>query len=131
MLATYQSVAAHGGVDANDPQRLILLLLDGALDRIAQARGCIARGAVAEKSRLLDRVIAILGELRASLDHARGGQIALNLDSLYEYIERQLLRASAEMRPERLDEISTLLQEIRSAWIALPAQASQPEARAR
>lgn len=125
-LAAYQSAAAHGGVAASDPHRLILMLIDGALERIATARGCMQRSETAEKGRLINRAIAIVGELRNSLDLRKGGQIAANLAELYDYISRRLLGASTENRVEMLDEVSGLLHEIRSAWLAIA-----PEARAR
>lgn len=121
-LAAYQMVATHGGVAAADPHRLILLLLDGALARIAQARGCSERGAVADRITHLNRTLAIVGELRASLDPA-GGVIAGNLDNLYEFMTRQILLAHVDPRPEILDGVTALLQEIRSAWILIPADA--------
>ncbi|HEY8509941.1 MAG TPA: flagellar export chaperone FliS [Steroidobacteraceae bacterium] len=122
-LAAYQSVATHGGVAAADPHRLILMLMDGALDRIAQARGCLQHGAMSEKNRLISSAVQIVEELRASLDLNAGGTIAANLDDLYDYMGRQLLKANLTNRIETLDEVSHLLNEIRSAWIALPAEA--------
>ena len=121
-LAAYRSVASHGGVEAADPHRLILMLLEGALDRIASARGAMVRGAITEQARLLHRAVAIVHELRASLDLKAGGALALNLDALYDYCCRQLLRAGIEKREEPLNEVANLLHEIRTAWIALPAQ---------
>lgn len=118
-LAAYHSVAAHGGVAAADPHRLIVMLLDGALERIAAARGCIERGTTVEKARTIHRAVALVDELRNSLDLEAGGAIAANLDDLYEYVSRQLLRASLENRPAPLTEAAGLLQEIRGAWIAL------------
>lgn len=123
MLATYHSVATHGGVAAADPHRLIVMLMDGALERVAQARGCIERGATAEKAHLLHRAVAIIDELRNNLDQNVGGEIAGNLDSLYEYMCRRLMTASVENNVATLDEVANLLHEIRSAWIALPAEA--------
>ncbi len=72
MLAAYQMVATHGSVNEADPHRLIVMLMDGALTRIAQARGCMERKATAEKSAHLQRAIAIIDELRASLDLTQG-----------------------------------------------------------
>jgi len=122
-LAAYQSAAAHGGVAASDPHRLIVMLMDGALERITTARGCMERGDAAEKGRLLNRAVSIIGELRASLDMKAGGQIAANLADLYDYMCRRLLKATSENRVEMLDEVSNLLHEIRGAWLAIPAEA--------
>jgi flagellar protein FliS len=125
-LAAYQSAAAHGGVAASDPHRLIVMLMDGALERISTARGCMERKETAEKARLINRAVSIIGELRNSLDLSKGGQIAANLAELYDYMCRRLLLATTENKPEMLDEVSTLLHEIRGAWLAIA-----PEGRSR
>ena len=119
-LAAYSSAQAHGGVAAADPHRLIVMLLDGALERIATARGCMTRGDTAEKARLINRAVSIIGELRSSLDLNSGGPIAVNLGELYDYMCRRLLKATAENRVEMLDEVTKLLNEIRTAWVAIP-----------
>jgi flagellar secretion chaperone FliS len=122
-LAAYQSASAHGGVAAADPHRLVVMLMDGALERIATARGCIDRKETVEKARLLNRTVSIIGELRSSLDMKAGGQIAMNLADLYDYMCRLVLQANADNTVKPLDEASKLLHEIRSAWVAIPAQA--------
>lgn len=127
-LAAYQSAAAHGGVAASDPHGLIVMLMDGALERIATARGCMQRGETAEKARLLNRTISIVAELHGSLDMTSGGQIAANLGDLYDYMSRRLLTALANNQAELLDEVSGLLNELRGAWVAIPVDA-RPVAR--
>jgi flagellar secretion chaperone FliS len=122
-LAAYSSASAHGGVAAADPHRLIVMLMDGALERISTARGCIARGDRVEKARLLNRAVSIIGELRNSLDLQGGGQLAANLGELYDYMGRRLLKATSENRMEMLDEVSNLMHEIRSAWVSIPKEA--------
>jgi flagellar secretion chaperone FliS len=122
-LAAYTSVAAHGGVAAADPHQLIMMLLDGALARIAQARGCIEHNQIGEKARLLHSAMAIVDELRASLDLKGGGSIAANLEDLYDYSCRQLVKANLHNRVDLLDEVAHLLGEIRGAWSALPQEA--------
>jgi flagellar protein FliS len=118
-LAAYNNASAHGGVAAADPHKLVVMLMDGALERISTARGCLNRGDIGEKAKLLNRAVSIIGELRGSLDMSKGGSIANNLGELYDYMCRRLLTASSENRGEMLDEVSTLLHEIRGAWLAI------------
>ena len=125
-LAEYHSVATHGGIAAADPHRFVLMLMDGALERLAQAQACIRHAVGVENNRqndLLQAAIAILDELRTGLDLDGGGTTAVHLDDLYDYMTRQLLKANLQQRPEIVDEIAHLLKEIRAAWIALPPQA--------
>jgi flagellar secretion chaperone FliS len=119
-LATYSSVATHGGVAAGDPHRLVLMLMDGAMERVAMARGCMQRGDIGQKVALLQRVISILAELRSSLDLQQGGTLAHNLDDLYNYMEKQLVRGNCDNNISYIDEVASLLVEIRSAWAAVP-----------
>lgn len=119
-LAAYSSVATHGGIADGDPHRLILMLMDGALERLAMARGCLQRNDIAQKASLVQKVLAIVQELRESLDLERGGPLAGNLRDLYDYMERQLLKANVENRLPLLEEVASLLGEIRSAWAAVP-----------
>lgn len=121
-LAAYRSNSAHAGVETADPHRLVVMLMDGALERIAAARGLMSHGGVAEKAQLLQRAVAIIDELRNGLNFKAGGEIAHNLDRLYEYMCTRLMQANATNKPEVLDEVSRLLNEIRSAWLQIPAQ---------
>jgi len=126
--------AAHGaGVDLAarraqreeaDAQRELRVLV--ALARVAAARGCMQHGRVGEKGPLISRALAIVDELRSSLDIERGGTIAANLDDLYDYMSRRLVEANATDRLELLDEVTTLLRELRDAWVAVSADAPQP-----
>lgn len=125
-LAAYQSVATHGGVGATDPHGLVLMLMDGALSRLGQARGCLIHAVgldTTPENDLIQAPIAIIAELRASLDLEAGGTIAAHLDDLYDDMTRQLVKANLQHRPEILEEIAHLLGEIRSAWNALRAEA--------
>jgi flagellar protein FliS len=125
-LAAYQSVAVHGGVAQDDPHHLVLMLMDGALQRIAAARGAIQHGDRAQKAQMLHRSLAIIDELRASLDPQGGGPLAQNLGDLYDYMGRQLIRANVEDRAACLDEVLGLMAEIRSAWVAIAPAAASP-----
>ena len=130
-LAAYQSVAVHGGVAQDDPHRLVLMLMDGAVQRIVAARASIERGERAQKAQLLQRALAIMDELRASVDTQRGGPLAQNLADLYDYMSRQLIRANVEDGVACLDEVLGLMAEIRSAWVAITPGAPPPAVAAR
>ncbi len=125
-LAAYRSVAAHSGIAAADPHRLIMMLMDGALERISLASGAMQHGDSQARNAHLHRAVEIMQELQGSLNLEAGGEIAANLADLYDYSCRQLVRANLENRPEMLEEVATLLRQIRSAWIQIP---SRPEHR--
>ena len=125
-LAAYQSISVHGGVANADPHGLVLMLMDGAVERLTTARGCLERGEVVKKSKLLQSCISILAELRGSLNLAQGGNLAQNLSELYDYMARQVLRANADNNAAFITEVLSLLSEVRSAWVAIG-----PEVRSR
>ncbi|GAB4260400.1 MAG: flagellar export chaperone FliS [Methylomicrobium sp.] len=105
-------------VEEASPHRLIQMLYEGGLQRIAFAKGALMRNQIAEKGENISRAIAIIGGLRSSLDLSQG-EIAQNLDNLYEYMERRLLEANLKNDVAILDEISGLLKEIKLAWDAV------------
>jgi flagellar protein FliS len=121
-LAAYRNVSVHGNVAGADPHRLVLMLMDGVMDRLANARGCIERGETARKAQLLHSCVMLVGELRGSLNMAQGGELARNLSELYDYMVRQLLRANVESNLAHVKEVSSLMGEVRSAWTAIAPQ---------
>jgi len=119
-LNQYKSVGVQSGMTDATPHQMIAMLLNGALDRIASAKGAISRKEIARKGELLGSAIAIIDGMRASLDYEAGGEIAANLGSLYDYMERRLVEASAASDPTLLDEVSSLLREIKAGWDSIP-----------
>lgn len=125
-LAAYRSVAAHSGIAGADPHRLIVMLMDGALERISLASGAMQHGDATARNAHIHRAVEIMQELQGSLNMEAGGEIAANLADLYDYACRQLVRANLQNQSAMLDEVATLLRQIRGAWIQIP---SRPEAR--
>lgn len=119
-MQQYQNVGVNSGVTDADPHQLIAMLLTGAADRVAAARGAISRGEVSRRGELISEAIAIVDSLRASLDHEQGGEIADNLRALYDYIERGLLEANLGANAQRLEEIGALFAELKAGWDAIP-----------
>lgn len=114
--AAYQDTSARGSVEGADRHQLTGMLYDGIIDRVHQARGAMRRGDVPAKGVHFARALAILGELRATLDHDAGGALAARLDSLYDYIARRLLQAQLNNEERALDEVVDLLTPVRDAW---------------
>jgi flagellar protein FliS len=98
------------------------MLLDGALAKIATARGNLERGETSEKGANIGWAISIIEGLRGSLDLKAGGEVAENLDRLYEYSTLRLLEANLNNASGLLDEVARLLSEIRSAWQGIKDQ---------
>jgi flagellar protein FliS len=116
----------HGDVEAASPHRLIELMMEGALDRIAQAQGALQRGEVASKGENVSKAINLIEGLRASLDHSHNAPIAGNLDALYEYMARRLLEANLRNDVAVFAEVAGLLRGIYEAWHAIPVEAREP-----
>lgn len=119
---SYSSVKVESGVMDASPHRLIQMLFEGALERIAQAKGAMAQNQIARKGELIGKAINIVGGLQGSLNDKEGGQLAANLDDLYDYIIRRLTEANFHNDPERLDECGRLLGEIKTAWDAIATE---------
>lgn len=118
-MRQYQTVNTQAqAVDAS-PHRLIQMLFEGGLTRIAQARGAMERQQTALKGELIGKAIAIVGGLREGLDLQRGGELAANLDSLYQYMVSRLLEANVKNEAALLDEVAGLLRNVKSGWDAI------------
>lgn len=118
-LRQYQTVNTQAqAVDAS-PHRLIQMLMEGGLTRIAQARGAMERQQTAMKGELIGKAIGIIGGLREGLDLQKGGELAANLDSLYQYMVARLLEANVKNDAAPLDEVAGLLRNVKSGWDAI------------
>jgi len=115
---TLDPMAAHAAVNPETvtPYQVITLLLDGALERIDQAINHISDGDIDEASILVQKAIGIVGGLRDSLNLTDGGEIAGNLDALYEYIVNRLESIDGNDPLLTLEEVKDLLQEVYAGW---------------
>lgn len=107
--------------DELSPYEVISLLLDGALERVDQAKSTLAKGNTEEAGELMERIVGIINGLRGSLDFEKGGEIAVTLDKLYAYINTRLCEAEAETGDEVLLETNELLKQVKSGWDGIAA----------
>ena len=118
-LARYAQVAGTTEVAYASPHRLVQMLMEAALDKIAIATGQASRRDFEAKGRNINWAISIINGLRGSLNLEEGGEIAQNLDDLYDYMVRRLVDANAASDPAILHEISGLLGEVKAGWDAI------------
>lgn len=114
-LKQYRRLGIESEISSASPHRLIQLLFEGALSRLAGALGAIERGELSLKGELIGKAIAIVGGLRASLDMS-SGELPERLDHLYEYMNLRLLEASAQNDADKVNEVIQLLKTIKSGW---------------
>jgi len=126
----YSRNAVQTGVESASPHRLIQMLMEGALGKIAAAKGNMERGEIQAKGDQIGSAISILEGLKTSLDKEKGGEIAQNLEELYLYMERRLIEAHTGNDTAILDEVSDLLRHIKEAWDAIGdhTEAGEPAA---
>ena len=129
-LSEYKSVGMRSEIESATPHRLIQMLLDGAMAKISIAKGCIERDDVNGKCENIDWAISIVGGLQGSLDFEQGGSLAEKLDGLYDYISRQLVVANARNDSALLDEVGSLLSEVRTGWSGIAPVPETVSARA-
>ena len=120
-LRQYQKVNSHAQISEASPHRLVQMLMEGGLDRIAQAKGALARGDIAEKGLMLGKAIDIIIGLRDGLDAEKSDDPAYvqQLESLYVYMTNRLMEANVHSDVEMMDEVARLLNTVKSGWDAI------------
>jgi|TARA_Y100000034_G_C6703837_1_gene310548 flagellar protein FliS len=115
-MKQYQTVNVNAQVSEADPHRLIQMLMEGGLQRIAQAKGAMQHGNVALKGERISKALGIIGGLRDALNAEKGGELALNLDRLYAFMQDRLTQANLKNDVSMLDEVADLLREVKAGW---------------
>lgn len=115
-LAQYKKIDTESAVNGASPHKLIQMLMAGALDRMAQARAAFESKNIEQKGVLLGKSISIIAGLQASLDSEKGADVAVNLDKLYDYMQRRLLEANLKNDMTMVEEVSGLLAKVKTSW---------------
>lgn len=118
--SAYKRVDRFSSIEGASPHQLTAMLMQGALKNIAIARGMMERSDFAGKAVAINKTIAIVTELDASLDMDAGRDISVNLRIVYTYMLSALLEATAKNNKEKLDEISGLMDGLLQSWNTIP-----------
>ena len=121
-LRQYQKVNGVAQTSEASPHRLVQMLMQGGLDRIAQAKGAIARNDAAQKGILIGKAIGIVGGLREGLDLENQAEALADIDSLYAYMSKRLVEANIKNDPEILNAVARLLITLKEGWDAIGDQ---------
>jgi flagellar secretion chaperone FliS len=121
--AQYHAVRNHGQVAEASPARLVQIMFEHILSNLATAQGCMGRiknniplSEVGAKCKAMSKAIRLIGQLDATLDMEKGGQISANLHNLYLYMLNRLTTANAENNVQIVAEVSNLVRTIKVGW---------------
>ena len=106
-------------VQSRTPLELVTMLYDGALRFLTSARDAIERRDIAARRDSLNKALAIIAELQSTLNMEQGGEVAAELDRLYEYSNLRLLDAAMRNDVAPVDEVRRILEILRDGWATL------------
>lgn len=127
-VGAYATVGLETGVAAASPHKLVVMLYDGVIVALLSAINGIKSSNIGIKGASISKAITIIDNgLRASLDKKAGGEIAQNLDALYDYMSRRLLEANIKNDATIVEEVHGLMADLRGAWVQIGEQQEAPE----
>lgn len=119
-VKNYQKEALKTRIAGADRYEIIQMLMAGAIEKLVYAKVAMENRHFEAKSEHISKASAIIRALRDCLDFEVGGQVTENLYALYSYMLDRLVDATIENNPQKVDEVSSLIKEIKSAWDQIP-----------
>ena len=119
-IESYGQVKNVTGVAQSNNVELIQMLFDGLVESLSAAKGHIQHNSIADKGKAISRATRIVLGLQGALDFEKGGELAINLNDLYNYVTRLLLHVNLRNDLVALEEIYGIMTEIREAWKQVP-----------
>ncbi len=116
--ATRAAAAAytHVEVTSRSPMELVVMLYDGGITALTQARDAMQRRDLVAKRNGLSKALSIIAHLQSSLNMDEGRDVAQQLDRLYDYIVERITASNISGTPDGLDEAIRLLGTVRDGW---------------
>lgn len=122
---TYQKAQKEFSLTEADPHKVIQILMREFLTQVYQAKAFMGRSEIEAKNNSIKKAIGIIGGLKGGLNFEQGGEIASNLDSLYDYLVIRLSDANTQNSIEILDEVNELFSPIKDAWDGISEEDKQ------
>ena len=116
-MNAYMNQYQNNQVTTASPEQVLIMLYDGAIRFVRQAKQAIAENRPGDKATAISKAIAIITEFSNTLDYEVGGEIAQDLSRLYDFMVRELSAVNVRNNPERLDPVEKILQELRDAFV--------------
>ncbi|HYE84929.1 MAG TPA: flagellar export chaperone FliS [Vicinamibacterales bacterium] len=104
-------------VQSRTPIELVVMLYDGALRFMGDARDAMTRGDLVAKRAAMSKSLAIVGELHSALNMKDGGEFAQRMSDLYGYINHRLIDANMKGDAAPIEEAIRLMAPLRDAWV--------------
>lgn len=130
-MATRAAAAAytHVEVTSRSPVELVVMLYDGGITALTQARDALQRRDLVAKRRSLTKALSIIAHLQSSLNMDEGREVAVQLDQLYDYMVERITASNISGTPDGLDEAIRLLGTVREGWVQLSGSGTAADVR--
>ena len=123
----YRQLGLRYEIESASPQRLVQLMMETVLAKIAMAKAYMEKGDISGKGQQISNAIDIISGLQASLNHEPDASLGGNFDVLYDYMARRLVESNLNNDVSGLDEVTDLMREIKTAWDVVTDQPNQSE----
>ncbi|BDX07798.1 flagellar export chaperone FliS [Planctobacterium marinum] len=124
-IQAYKKGSLKQDLSTADPHKITLMLMQGALEKMAMAKGSIERKEFESKALHLSKATSILVNLRDTIDLEMKSEVGENLYALYDYMVRRLTDANIQNSLKIMDEVINLMLPIKNAWAEIPESAKQ------
>lgn len=115
-IDAYRTISIRAQVDSSSPAQLIVLLFDGLLVSLTDAKIAIEKRDYSLKGQCFSKSLTILAALRESLDKSVGGDFPHDVDRLYDYMQRRIIEVNQNLNTVIIDEIIDLTLTLKSGW---------------
>lgn len=116
MINAYSENYLRNQIESASKEQLLIMFYDGAISFVTRAENAIRENNIEQRNYCINKASAIITELSVTLDHDIGGQIASDLEALYDFMIRELIKANIENRLSSLKTVKTLLTDLGDTW---------------